>query len=180
MIKNTSGPALRAVTYAVSFSLFLGQALPARAAWHSQADQLQGSGKSAIITSVAIGGGVVAGALLYKKFKNRGPASNVKLPDNLGFATPESKMLVVRNEGQTPINISELSIRGDGYEFASRPRLPLIVPGKGLVEVPVRLTHAGKKARVEVTWLEHGRERAGTVSLCSDQATPAVTVATAR
>jgi hypothetical protein len=85
----------RSSALAVSGVLLLAWVRPAAASW--QRTELPGmtSGKSIAITAGAIGGGVVAGYLLYKKFRGGAAASRLEVPQSLKIVGCEHKALGV-------------------------------------------------------------------------------------
>ena len=138
---------------------------PASAAWRDQSGQLPGlvSGKSIAITAAAIGGGAVGALILFKKLHHKDAATNLEAPASLSIVGTETN-LVLRNRGRNPISLSAADFKGRGFEFTTPPRFPVVVRSNNTAEIPVRMTSGGA-ARLELTYIEDGKQHTRTVRL---------------
>jgi hypothetical protein len=154
----------RGVAACLAGVLALASVPPAHAIWHPR-EEFPGmvSNKSIALIAIA-GGGAVGGLLLYRKF--RGGATKLEVPRNLEFSGTGEQRLVAQNKGKSPINITQVSLQGEGFELSQPPKTPAVVSAGTMIEVPVRMTRPGKaEGRIELVFVENGEERTKVIKL---------------
>lgn len=164
----------RGVAAGLAGALALASLPPAHASWRTA--ELPGieSNKSIALIGIAAGG-AVGGLLLYKKF--RGGGTKLVVPRNLEFSGTGEQRLVAENKGKSPINITQVSVKGEGFEISQPPKTPAIVSAGTTIEVPVRMTRPGKAdGRIELVFVENGKEKTKVITLRGKPEPVAITV----
>src|ERR1019366_7479014 len=138
---------------------------PAAAAWRDQSNQLPGlvSGKKIAIMAAAVGGGAVCALIVFKKLHHKDAVTNLEVPANLSVEG-SAATLVLRNRGRNAISLSVADIKGRGFDFTTPLKLPVLVRANNGAEIPISMTGGGK-ARLELTYIEDGKQHTRTVAL---------------
>jgi hypothetical protein len=132
---------------------------PARAAWHSQADNLPGFASKGAIIGVGVAAGATIGLLIYYKVHHKG-ATRVKLdapPVRFDGATPgqpTERAVPVVNMMNDSITVKSLAVEdpSNAFTVSDARQVPFTIAPGEKVEIPVMLsaTNAGGKARLRI------------------------------
>lgn len=162
---------MRWTALTLTFAL-LAASRPATAAWPNQSGNLPGmvSGKSIAITAAAVGGAAVAALLLLRKY-HKPKATTLDVPDRLSLDRGEAR-LVLRNRGQSTVSVSGVALKGKGFDLPRAVSTPAVVTPGGTLEIPVRMKEGGS-ARMELTYVENGKQYRRSVAIRGKAAEPA-------